>query len=113
MVTISDTTKSDTSILIDGIRFSRVHFRDCELIYSAEDEAEFEDCTFEDVSWSFSGAAERTIAFLAMLNRNTGTKGQTLVDSIFRTIKDASVTRIRVPLATASASALPPKIAIG
>ena len=63
MLTVADQIKEDTSIIIDGIRFVRVHFRDCQLIYEARDETDFEDCTFERVNWTFAEGAGRMIAF--------------------------------------------------
>jgi hypothetical protein len=93
--TVADREKRDTSIFIDGIRFVRVHFINCQLIYRAEDDVDFEDCTFDHCDWTLDGAAERMLGFLATLHEKTGPVGKELVEGIFDSIRNKRVTEIR------------------
>ena len=100
--TVSDRTFRNTSLFIDGLRFVRCHFEDCQLIYEGRDEVDFRECTFERCSWTFDGAAERTIGFLSTLQLQTGVGGPDLVQSIFENIQNRKVAEIRtrtVPVA--------------
>jgi hypothetical protein len=92
---IHDRTFRNTSLFIDGQRFVRCRFEDCQLIYEGRDEVDFQDCTFERCSWTFDGAAERTIGFLSTLQLQTGAGGPNLVQSIFENIQNRKVAEIR------------------
>lgn len=108
MISMTNQTKTNSSLFIDGFHFVRVSFIDCQLIYQGRDDVDFEDCTFDRVSWTFDDAAERTIKFLATLNQKTGTDGKDLVDAIIASIKGGSV--IQAPVSSAFAIAHPATI---
>jgi hypothetical protein len=93
--TQTDRLIENTSLFLDGIRFIRCRFVNCQLIYEAKDEVEFKDCTFERCSWTFDGAAERTISFLSTLYHG-GDGGSQLVEAIFESIQNKRIAEIRL-----------------
>jgi len=101
MQTLTDETKQNTTILIDGIRFVRVQFVNCQLIYEAREEVDFQDCTFDRVEWTFADAAERMIGFLATVAKN-GAGGKSFVEAIVRSIMTDEVSRVRTVRASAA-----------
>ncbi|MDQ3656687.1 MAG: hypothetical protein M3457_16635 [Chloroflexota bacterium] len=95
MDTFVDRKFEDEFLYVDLASFVRCTFIKCELTYSGGGAADFEDCIFEDCSWTFEGAAVRTIDFLATVYRRTGTTGQDLVEGIFDSIRNSPVIDIR------------------
>src|SRR5215208_4583183 len=93
--TVSDGVKQDVSIFIDGIRFVRVRFIDCQLIYKATADIDFVDCIFEGCEWTFDDAAARMLGFLATVYEKTSPIGQELVEGIFDSIRDKRITQFR------------------
>lgn len=86
--TRQDETIANTSVFLDGERFVRCQFVDCTLIYEGREEVDFQDCTFEGCSWTFSDAAIRMLGFLATVHDGTGSTGPELVSGIFDSIRN-------------------------
>lgn len=84
---------TNTSLFLDGTRFVRCTFVNCQLIYEGRDDVDFHDCIFENCSWTLDAAAERTINFLSVLQRRGGTTGSRLVDEIFESLRTDSIFR--------------------
>jgi len=60
-------------VLLDGGTFERCRFRDAALIYIGGAPPTLVDCSFQSVSFEFTGAAGRTVAFLqAMASPKSG-----------------------------------------
>lgn len=93
MKTIENTWFKDDAVRLDGNRYVKCNFTDCQLIYAGEDETDFQDCTFMGCSWTFDDAALRTLSFLTTLYHSAGPVGGDLVEAIF-----ASVRRARIEL---------------
>lgn len=93
--TLTDQTFADGSYVIDGLRFIRCRFVKMQLIYGAEGEVDFKDCTFENCSWTFDDAAERMIGFLSTLHEQVRPEGPELVEGIFKSIQSRKVATIR------------------
>lgn len=96
LATVADRTFEHTTLFLDGGRFVRCRFVDCQLVYEAKDEVDFEDCAFVGCSWTFDGAADRTIGFLATLYQKVGEHGQGLVGGVFEGIRSGRVAEVRV-----------------
>lgn len=96
METINDQTFTATTVRLDGKRFVRVRFYKCDLVYEGVGEVDFEDCTFEQVVWSFVGASERTLAFLETINAKAGPDGVDLVEQIARSIRESGISHVHV-----------------
>jgi hypothetical protein len=95
MLLVTDQVRRHTSIPIDGVHFVRCKFDDCELIYRASDEVDFDDCTFVQCERTFDDAAVRTLGFLSTLFKKTGPDGQRLVESIFKGIRSEKIAQLR------------------
>lgn len=93
MKTVANATFRDDAVRLDGNRYVKCHFTDCQLIYAGDNETDFQDCTFMRCSWTFDDAALRTLSFLTTLYHGAGPVGGDLVEAIF-----ASVRRARIEL---------------
>jgi len=67
---------------VDGHRFVDCTFEKASLRYSGGEHPSFENCTFEDVGWYFTGAALRTIQLLQAQNASDG--GAAMIAEIFK-----------------------------
>lgn len=95
LYTRRDETITKTSLIVDGERFVRCTFVDCQLIYEARIAADFDDCTFHDCTWTFGGAAEHTITYLATLANKAGPYGRELVEGVFKSVMNNRVIELR------------------
>jgi len=93
--TFVDRTFENESLFLDLGSFVRCTFTKCQLTYHGDGIVDFQDCIFEDCSWTFEGAAARTLEFLATLYRRTGQSGQELVEGIIESIKSSPVIDLR------------------
>ncbi len=88
-------TFQDTTLSLDGVRFVRCRFVNAQLIYTAREETDFEECTFDRCSWTFEGPAENMIAFLSILQDKVTPDGPELVEAIFKSIRNGKVAELR------------------
>src|SRR5215207_4163341 len=98
MQTIKDNVFTRSSIVVEGIRFVRCKFVECQIIYSAKDDVSFEDCSFVECTWTFDGPAEETLIFLSELYRGLGEQGRELVESVFESVRMGTVKQGTIPL---------------
>ena len=82
MTEIRDRTFTDELVETDGNTYVGCTFNTASLGYAGGEHPYFEDCTFNGLSWYFSGPALRTIQLLQGLN-NSGV-GSTMVADLFR-----------------------------
>lgn len=94
MMRLVDKTIESCQLRIDGKHFVHCRFVNVELIYWADDDVDFEDCTFENCSWTFDEAAERMIGLLSTLQERVS-GGPELVEGIFNSIRNKKVETIR------------------
>ncbi len=52
------------SVPLDGNTFTRVSFKDADLIFDGGVPPNFNDCRFDNARFSFRGAARQTVLFL-------------------------------------------------
>jgi len=93
--TRQDEVIENQSVFLDGVRFVRCRFVGCTLIYECRDDVDFQDCTFEECSWTFSDAAIRMLNFLSTVYQEAGPTGTALVSGIFKSIKDHRLLDLR------------------
>ena len=79
LIEISDQAFENERVELDGRRFVRCKFKECDLSFSATARVAFEDCTFTRCRWVFAGAASTTLDFLVALNTGLGGPGKDLV----------------------------------
>jgi hypothetical protein len=84
-------TKSKTTEVIDGNQYTECRFENCQLVYRGGEIPRISRCHFENCTWQFEEAAERTLLFLKFLYHGMGIGGKELIE--------ATVAAIRQPLA--------------
>ncbi len=97
MNTIANKTFRGDAVRLDGNRYVKCHFTDCQLIYAADNETDFQDCTFVRCSWTFDDAALRTLSFLTTLYHSAGPVGGDLVEGIFASVRRARIELLELP----------------
>jgi hypothetical protein len=60
------------SVATDGIHFIECRFERANLVYSGGDHPRFERCAFSNASWTFAGAALRTVELLRAVKSSPG-----------------------------------------
>ena len=64
-------TERDT-VATDGITFLDCRFERATLVYSGGEHPRFERCAFSRATWTFAGAALRTVGLLQAINASPG-----------------------------------------
>ena len=64
-------TERDT-VATDGVTFLDCRFERATLIYSGGEHPRFERCAFSRATWTFAGAALRTVGLLQAINASPG-----------------------------------------
>lgn len=80
---------SGTTEVIDGNRYIECRFEQCKMIYRGGPIPEISGCHFEDCTWHFEDAAERTLLFMRQLYHGMGPGGIQLIE--------ATITMLRQP----------------
>lgn len=78
---------SKETIDIDFNQFSKCHFDECTLVYHGYGVIGMEGCSFNNVSWTFSGAAANTLQFMRGLYHGAGEGGKNLIETTFSSIR--------------------------
>lgn len=77
----------DEQVRVDGNEYVKCIFRRCELQFGAMEAVSMVDCTFDECSWSFTGAAALTVQFMTALYHGMGEGGKQLIDKTFENIR--------------------------
>jgi hypothetical protein len=80
--------------VVDGNQYSGCSFDGCKIIYRGGGVPSLANCHFNNCTWHFEDAAQRTLFFLRLIYNGMGEGGQNLVDS--------AVAQIREPMRPAS-----------
>jgi hypothetical protein len=64
-------TERDT-VATDGVTFVDCRFEGADLVYSGGEHPHFERCAFSNATWTFAGAALRTVGLLRAINGSPG-----------------------------------------
>lgn len=72
---------------IDFNHFSNCQFEKCTLVYHGYGVIGMEGCSFNEVNWTFSGAAANTLKFMSGLYHGAGEGGKNLIESTFENLK--------------------------
>lgn len=83
----SKTYESET-VLLDGHSFENCTFKNCTLEFRGTDAVSLVGNNIQNCQWSLSGPAALTISFLKGLYQGAGPTGQSLVDSMFKEIRE-------------------------
>lgn len=77
----------NTTVEIDGNRYTQCSFKNCKLTYRGGDIPLFEGCKLEFCTWNWDDAALRTIGYLRGIYSGLGPMGAKIVDDIFKHIQ--------------------------
>jgi hypothetical protein len=77
-------TFSNETVTIDNNEYVLCQFEHCNLVYAATGSVGFQSCTFNDVKWEFSGAAQNTLSFMTALYHGGG---QPIIEKTFENIR--------------------------
>jgi hypothetical protein len=80
-------TFTNVIVELDDHEFIGCHFEDCELVYTGAQPPTFYGCSFVRVMWTFAGAAENTLRFLATMYDMAGDEGRQLIEDTFDNIR--------------------------
>ena len=73
MAEVRDRTFTDKAeVETDGTKFVGCRFESATLRYGGGEHPTFENCTFDDIGWYFTGPALRTIQLLQLLSSGGG-----------------------------------------
>ncbi len=79
---------ADTEEVLDDNVYSGCKFDRCKMIYRGGGIPTIADCHFENCSWQFEEAAERTVFFMKLLYHGMGENGPKLVESAIAMIRE-------------------------
>lgn len=79
---------SKVNISVDYKSFIKCEFTDCVLVYHGSEAVNIQNCTFNNVKWSFAGYAANTIEFVRAMYSDTGTGGNFAIEKVFESIKN-------------------------
>ena len=82
-----DQTFTGEVVNIDNNKFEECSFVRCKVIYAGGDRFDLSHCTFDACAFSFEGAAQNPLNFMALLYREGGSEGQKFVEDIFHQVK--------------------------
>jgi hypothetical protein len=87
MIKNIENTYTNTRVRLDNNEFIKCAFISCVLEYSGTGPVSLVECTFSNVNWVFSGAAQNTLQFLKGVYHGMGDGGRELVENTFASIR--------------------------
>lgn len=79
---------SNTTEVIDGNRYVECRFERCKMIYRGGPIPQISGCHFEDCTWHFEDAAERTLLFMRQLYHGMGPGGAQLIEATLTMLRE-------------------------
>jgi hypothetical protein len=84
---ITGKTMSDATEVIDGNQYSDCRFKNCTMVYRGGEIPHITGCEFDNCSWHFDGAAERTLIFMRQMYHGMGAGGAQLIESTINALR--------------------------
>jgi len=84
----SETFTGATEV-IDGNQYVDCRFENCQLVYRGGGIPTISGCHFENCTWQFDEAAERTLIFMKSLYHGMGQGGVQLIEATLAAIRQA------------------------
>ncbi len=77
----------NTKVTLDNNEFSYCTFENCVMEFAGTGPVALTNCTFNKVSWTFSGPAENTLKFMKAMYHGMGEGGRQVIEKTFEEIK--------------------------
>ena len=77
----------NTTEILDGNVYRKCRFERCRLVYRGGQLPEMADCFFNECTWTFDDAADRTLIFLKNIFHGMGNGGKQIVQQTFDNIR--------------------------
>jgi hypothetical protein len=84
---VTKKTFTNSTEVLDGNRYLDCTFEGCKLVYRGGELPHITSCQFNNCSWQFEEAAERTVSFMKHIYHGMGLGGAALIDSTFEAIR--------------------------
>lgn len=78
----------DAREVLDGNSYKGCTFTNCKIIYRGGSGPSINDCKFNECTWHFEDAAERTVGFMHQVYHGMGDGGIALIDSLITVIRN-------------------------
>jgi len=83
----TDETISNTTDVIDSNHYERCRFEGCILVYRGGELPYINGCQFDNCSWQFHDAADRTLSLLHQFYHGMGEGGVKMVEATFAQLR--------------------------
>lgn len=84
----SETEFVGQQVLLDGNRYFKCVFRDCEIQFGGSAAVGLDSCQFERCRWNLVAAAGTTMGFLHSIYHGMGESGRQLVEETFDSVRE-------------------------
>jgi uncharacterized protein YjbI with pentapeptide repeats len=84
-------TIANVTEIIDGNRYERCRFENCNLVFRGGEIPHISDCNFDNCTWQFADAAERTLIFMHHLYHGMGSGGAQLIEATLAAMRQPPV----------------------
>ncbi|MEX0677333.1 MAG: hypothetical protein WD063_09670 [Pirellulales bacterium] len=88
---------SDATEVIDGNEYQECRFEKCRMIYRGGEIPRITGCQFDDCTWHFEGAAERTLLFMRQLYHGMGPGGTQLIEATLSELRQPQPPAVEEP----------------
>jgi hypothetical protein len=99
---ISGKTVSNAIEVIDGNQYNDCRFENCTMVYRGGEIPHITGCQFDNCSWQFDGAAERTLLFMRQMYHGMGTGGVQLIEGTLAALRQPTARDAQSPAGGAS-----------
>lgn len=86
-------TYNGGKVQLDNNSFTKCNFNNCIMEFGGVGAVELNDCSFNNVQWVFTGAAQNTLNFLHGMYNGMGEGGKQIVEATFDNIRGQNVTK--------------------
>lgn len=103
-------TIADRTEVIDGNEYRDCRFEKCLIVYRGGQLPVISSCHFENCTWQFQDAAERTLLFLKSIYHGMGQGGIELVEATLSALRQPTAGFGTAPVVPGLGSATPPTV---
>ncbi len=87
MIKNINNTYKNVTVKLDLNEFIDCTFENCTMEYEGKGQISMIGCSFKNVNWIFSGAAQNTLQFMHSIYHGMGDGGKEIIEKTFENIK--------------------------